>query len=130
MNDLNKSIHIFKVNADLREVTGCVLIPEIPDAQGDIISEGEIQNAAHAFMLGYRAQQSEMGLMHKKTTSKIVVLESYCAPVDMTINNNAITKGSWVLKVRVNDNGIWAQVKSGELQGFSIGGRGKRVEEN
>ena len=59
------------------------LIPEVPDAEGDVISEDEIADAAHQFLIDYRKQQAEMGFMHKNTTPKIVILESYLAPVDL-----------------------------------------------
>jgi DNA adenine methylase len=129
MTDIIKGLNIYKISEEKRQILGCVLIPEVPDAQNDIISEDEIANAAHEFMIDYRKQQSEMGLMHKSTTSKIVILESFIAPVDMEINSNRIIKGSWLIKVKINDNQIWQDVKSGKLLGFSIGGNGKRIPE-
>jgi DNA adenine methylase len=129
MNENIKGLNIYKISEEKRQVLGCVLIPEVPDAQNDIISEEEIANAAHDFMIDYRKQQSEMGLMHKNTTSKIVILESFIAPVEMMINGNRITKGSWLLKVKINDDQIWKDVKDGKLLGFSIGGNGKRIAE-
>ena len=123
-------MEIFKIAEEKREVTATILIPEIPDAQGDCIGVEEIQAACHDFMLRYNKQESSMGLMHKELTSKIQILESYCAPCDFEINKKQIAMGTWILKVKILDDDLWESVKDGSLQGFSIGGRGKRVEEN
>jgi len=36
-----------------------------------------------------------------------------------------ITKGSWVMTVKVFDKAIWKEIKDGELKAFSPGGLGK-----
>jgi len=111
-------------------VYGVVLKPEAEDAQGDIISEEEIEKAAHAFLTNYRKQQSDMGIMHTETTPDVVVVESYIAPSTFTIGKVKVKKGSWIVGSKINKKELWDKVQKGQYAGYSIGGRGKRVESN
>lgn len=52
--------------------------------------------------------------------------ESFVARQDLSIEGTSIPEGSWVLGVKVEDDEVWSQVKSGELSGFSIYGQGER----
>ena len=111
---------------DERYVLGIVLEPEVVDAQGDIYSPEEISQAAHRFMEEFGG----LGLMHRmRVDGQVKVLESYLAPVDFELAGTAIKKGTWLLGVRVLADGLWDQVKTGALTGFSIGGSARRVPE-
>jgi hypothetical protein len=102
-----------------RYVLGIVLEPETVDAQKDVYSADEVENAAHVFMEQYR----NTGLMHEKMVNdKVKILQSYIAPADMTIGTEAVKKGTWLMAVHVLDDDLWASVKSEGLTGFSIGG--------
>lgn len=104
---------------DQRYVLGIVLEPDVVDAQNDTYSASEVRNAAEKFMESYR----NVGLMHKQmVTGKVEIIESYIAPVDMTIGETPVKKGTWLMAVRVKDDGLWGDVKAGRLGGFSIGG--------
>jgi len=54
------------------------------------------------------------------------ILESYLAPAEFEVDGTRIKRGTWLLAVRVTDDDLWRQIKSGELTGFSIGGRALR----
>jgi site-specific DNA-adenine methylase len=111
---------------DERFVLGIVLEPEVIDAQGDIYSAEEIRAAAHRFMEDFGG----LGLMHRmRVNGKVKVLESFLAPTDFVLGDLAVKKGTWMLAVRVLDDALWEQVKTGELTGFSIGGSARRVPE-
>lgn len=104
---------------DERYVLGIVLEPDIVDAQKDTYSSDEIRQAEHKFMEEFRT----MGLMHKEVVNEgVKILESYLAPVDFELGGITVKKGTWLMAVRVVDDGLWAQVKGGGLTGFSIGG--------
>jgi hypothetical protein len=107
-----------------RLVTGVVLEPDTPDAQGDIYNEEEVEKAAHGYMSRYRIS-SEMGEMHKSTTKKIEVVESWLQREPAALNGQPVKKGSWLITVKVNKDDAWEKVKSGEYRGFSIGGTAK-----
>ena len=111
---------------DERYVLGVVLEPEVIDAQGDIYSPEEIRQAAHRFMEEFGG----LGLMHRmRVNGQVKVLESYVSPVDFTVGEVSVRKGTWLLAVRILSDALWEQVKSGELTGFSIGGSARRVPE-
>ncbi len=107
---------------DERFVLGVVLQPEVVDAQGDIYSAVEIRHAAHRFMEDFGA----LGLMHRyRVNDQVKVVETYLAPTDLTIGDQPVPKGTWLLGVHVLSDELWGQVKDGVLTGFSIGGSAK-----
>jgi DNA adenine methylase len=90
----------------------------VVDAQQDTYTEAEVKQAAHGFMEDF----GKMGLMHKEFVDGVKILENYLAPIDFTCGDEAVKKGTWLLGVRVHDDGIWKRAKTGDLTGFSIGG--------
>jgi DNA adenine methylase len=60
---------------------------------------------------------------------RVKILESYLAPAPFALDGMQIRKGTWLLAVRVLDDELWAQIKTGDLTGFSIGGSAARYEE-
>ena len=72
------------------------------------------------------AKSRTVGNQHQGP-AKAEVVESFVAPMDMAVDGEKITKGSWVLAVRVKDDTIWKAVQNGELNAFSIGGKGLRT---
>jgi len=66
--------------------------------------------------------------MHRElVTGRVKILESYLAPAAFELDRTNVKKGTWLLAVRVVDDDLWKQVKSGELAGFSIGGSAVKV---
>jgi site-specific DNA-adenine methylase len=119
---LNKRIPLLKTGEE-RYVLGIVLEPETVDAQNDIYSAAEVREAAHRFMEQYQ----NIGLMHQDLVNgKVKILESYLAPASFELSGAQVRKGTWLLAVRVLDDGLWGQIKSGELTGLSIGGNAVR----
>ncbi len=100
---------------DRQIVYGPVLIPDMPDSDGDVVSKDKIERVAHRFLEEYR-------LMEHMHTLKSVArpVESYIAPVDIELGGNRIPQGSWVMGAKVNDPDAWDDVKTGKLTGFSV----------
>lgn len=122
--EVEREVPIIKAAGEKRIVYGIVLVPEEVDAQGDIYSEEAIAEAAH----GYMERFANMGIMHRELANgKIKILESFLAPVDMTIGGQKVKRGTWLLVVRVIDDKLWSDVKTGKWTGFSIGGSARRV---
>ena len=120
-----REIELLKADAgEERVVFGIVLEPDTVDAQGDTISADEIEKAAHRFMSDFR----NLGVQHEEIVDgdALQLLESYVAPVAMTIAKKKIKAGTWLMKERVVSDDLWAGVKSGAITGFSIGGSGIR----
>jgi len=117
-------VPIQKASEEERTVTGIVLQPDVVDAQGDIIDSSVIRKAAHNFLANFN-KKTTLGYMHKDMNPKFELVESYIAPCELNINGSIVTKGSWVMTMKVLDDKAWKMVKVGKLTGFSIGGRAK-----
>lgn len=107
-----------------RLITGIVLKPEETDAHKDIYSAEVIRGAAHGFLRNYNASTG-IGYMHRGVRSSLQLVESWIAPVDLTIGGRKIKKGTWLMTVYVPDDAVWEEVKAGKITGFSIGGTAK-----
>jgi hypothetical protein len=109
---------------DARQIVyGVVLVPDIVDSQGDVISKEEIEKAAHGFLI--RARKHDVH--HSDKPEAVETVESFVAPTDFEMGGKRVLKGSWVMGVHVSDRKIWKKVQKGELDGFSIGGTGERI---
>jgi len=121
---VKREISVIKVDSEEeRTVFGIVLEPETIDSQNDIYNEDEIRKTAYRFLERYQ----QFGLMHQDIIQSILPLESYLAPVTFDMRGQSVKKGTWLLRVRVLDDRIWEDVKSGRLTGFSIGGSALRT---
>lgn len=125
------SVHRFAKVADDEDFTfilGPVLVPEEVDKQGEIISAEEIEQAAHSFI----EDNGTAGLVHKVMLKRreAVVVESYIERGNRKVNGQTIKKGTWMLGMRVYDNDIRKMILDGDLKGYSIGGTGRRIEED
>lgn len=104
-----------------RYTLGIVLEPDVIDSQNDTYDAPTIRKAAHLYMERYQT----MGLQHKEMTTDIQVVESYLAPVDMTINGRTIKAGTWLMGNKYAE-GVWKDVLAGKYTGLSIGGYANR----
>ncbi|MBA7534306.1 DNA ligase [subsurface metagenome] len=120
-----KFMPIFDVSKkeDEHIVAGVVYSPDEVDSQGDMATEEEIRKAAYRFM----EEVQKFKVNHEGKNVDVKVLEIYIAPQNLEIAGQKVKKGSWVLVVRILDEGIWKKIKSGELSGFSLAGRAHGV---
>ena len=122
--DIDILFPIAKVD-ERRLITGIVLEPGIVDAHKDFETAQTIEDAAHNFLRKYN-QQTRMGLQHTMFGAiGVDLVESYLAPQDFDMGGEGVRKGSWVITVKVHDDGLWDRIKKGEITGFSIGGSAK-----
>lgn len=103
---------------DEQIVCGVVYEPDVEDAQGDKANEVEIRKAAYQFIENVQ----KFKVNHKGKPIKVKLLESYITPQDLTIANQFVKKGSWILTIRVLAAKVWKAIKSGEYTGFSMAG--------
>lgn len=114
-----------------RMVYGVVLEPEAVDAHGEVIDKATIKRAAHLYMEFYQ----QKGFQHGKSgrypqfPKGLRIMESYIAPVNMTVNGKRVRAGSWVMAMRVDHDGLWEDIKTGRVTGFSIGGIARVIQE-
>lgn len=120
-----REIPIFKFDTgeEERTILGIVMEPNEVDSQNDKVSVEEIRQAAHKFMEDF----GNLGKQHGEIVNgKLVLLETYIAPVSFDVEGQHVKKGSWLFLERVVDDELWTAVKKGEFTGFSIGGSAVR----
>lgn len=105
---------------ELRQVL-FVAMQEGVDATGDYTSLDEIRKAKESFNKQLAAQRKLANLWHIYPTDVFTPIESYIAPADMVIGDKAVKKGTWLVQLQINDDQTWELVKSGEINGISIG---------
>lgn len=118
----SRDVRIVKSEEDGEERTvfGAVLVPDDPDAQGDIYNAEEVRKAAHGYMEVYGGR---MKVMHKGAlVDDLVVIETYVSKSEVTFGDETFPVGTWFMTARVVDDELWTSVKKGEFTGFSIGG--------
>lgn len=117
------SAAIFKADSEKRLVYGVVSEPLTVDAQGDVLSEEEIEQFAHNYLI--KSQKFDVRHNWKRVRASIV--ESWIAKSDFEWMGEVIKKGSWIIGVKVFDDDLWSKIRAGVYKAFSIGGRGVRV---
>lgn len=112
----NKAPVVKSLNEELKQVT-YVAMQEGVDLHGDLVTAQEVQKA-HA---SFSKSAMKANLFHMMMTDTFSVLESYLAPVDMVLSEHFVKKGTWLMTLQVNDDDVWQLIKSGEINGISIG---------
>lgn len=105
------------VNEELKQATYVVMVPDEVDLHGDIVSEEEVRKACHNF----NKHSMQPNLFHMVKTETFEFCESYCTPVEFTLGDKEVKKGTWVATIQVLDDDLWELIKSGEVSGLSIG---------
>lgn len=102
-----------------RFVYGIAMEPDTTDSHGHFQTKATIRVAAHGFMEDF----GNVGHQHRKyINQKVRILETGIAMSAFNVGDEVVTEGTWFFAVRVRDDEIWADVKSGKITGFSIGG--------
>lgn len=110
-----------------RLVGGVVLPAAEVDLQDDTVSRDEIRQAAHRFAAGLNLGTGP-DLMHEVDLPPgVSIVETYLAPVDFQMGEDAVITGSWVMWMHIANDEIWAGVLSGDIAAFSIVGTAQRV---
>ena len=110
-----------KADAELQVVWGEVFAPGLPDSQGDIMNTDDIREMMFRFMKADRLRKIDV--RHSTAESGCQVVECFQA----RDSDPDFIPGSWVLGVWCTE-ATWAEVKKGELNGFSLDGIGVRID--
>lgn len=122
--NISKHIELLVKEDDPQQIVyGIVYEPNVEDAHGDFMTAAEIEKAAHIFMKEYQ----QIDKQHDFTSEVGKVIESYIAPADFEIGGQEVTKGSWVMAVKVEDE-MWTSIQKGEFTGFSLAGMAELIE--
>ena len=122
--DINKYIPIVKVDNEKRIVCGIVYSPYEVDAQGDWMTPEEIEKAAHNYLIKYR----KLTKNHDKELKDCYIAESNTTPQDETIGGQLVKRGSWVVKIKVLNDNMWNDIKTGDITGLSMAGSALGIE--
>ena len=115
---VNNKVQLAKsLNEELKQVTYVAMLPDSTDLTGDYTSAEEVRKAKESF----NSSQQRANLFHMSMTDTFSVIESYLAPADMILSNQAVLKGTWLMTLQINDDELWESVKSGDINGISIG---------
>ena len=135
------NVPIVKAQAGKQIVCGVVLQPWQPggDSQGDILSPGTFEDAAHKWMATSRV----IGVNHQEQAEGAHPVESYLVPYPsgddyraaikgephkayrFKMGAETVTSGSWILSTKLSPK-LWKAYEAGEIAAYSIGGYGRR----
>jgi hypothetical protein len=113
-NTVVQRVAIKRVDDDKRVVYGEVYAPYALDSHGEFMLPEDIELMAHRFMKLELGTSIDTG--HDNVPNGSYPIESFIA----RRGDPDYTPGAWVLGVKVPDDDIWMQVKSGKLNGFSF----------
>ena len=117
--NVEADVKLLKRDEAQQIVYGVVYEPDVVDAHGDFMTADEIEKAAHVFLKEFR----NIDKQHDFASKVGEVIESYIAPADFELGGQAVTKGTWMMAVKVVDD-VWTGIQKGEYTGFSLAGYG------
>lgn len=92
-----------------------VYAPNIPDADGDIMSAADIEEMAYKFLR--EKKNDRIDLQHNNRLIKgATLVESFIARK----GDPTFIEGAWVVGVHVPDAKVWSMIRKGEINGFSM----------
>jgi len=107
-------VKIKKIDEERRLIFGEVYAPNRLDTYGEFMTADDIELMAHRFA---RLDLGEViDTNHDNIPNGSFPVESFVARA----GDPDFVEGAWVLGVKVPDDHIWAQIKKGELNGFSF----------
>lgn len=126
---LKKAVRIVKVDAAQRLLYSVGYEPDVADAHEDGMTPAEVMKTAHSFMMNYAQGQAETGVDHRKSVGRaqLPIVESFIAPMDYTLGDQLVRKGTWVAVAKVLDDQLWKDVLARKYTGWSFEGYGRRV---
>jgi len=120
----SQTANVFKVLEDQRLVYGWAYVSTVNgqislDHSGEYIRPEEIVKAATNFMLEARvAKEMHSGPQIGEIVHSLPITKEIASSLGLTTE-----KEGWVICVKIRDDKVWEQVKTGKLSAFSIGGR-------
>lgn len=107
-----------------RQALFVVLEPDVVDLHGDTYTAEEVEKACN----NYNAHCQVANIFHQVETEEATVLQSFIAPSAFTLDNGVkVKKGTWLQwwhfpETEVGE-ALWQGVKSGDINGVSIGAK-------
>ena len=109
------------LDEELMQVTYVAMLPDSTDLHGDYTSAEDVRKAKESF----NKSMQRANLFHMVMTDTFEICESYLAPTDFVLGEQFVAKGTWLVTLQVHDDTVWNLIKSGEINGVSIGATAK-----
>jgi|DEB0MinimDraft_3_1074331.scaffolds.fasta_scaffold01075_4 hypothetical protein len=129
----HRAYSLAQVDEDKRTLIGAALIPDkeivrFDDVTGEeydvYFSQDTVKLASELYMKHNRT--NEHTFEHQEPVEDVHVVESWIVDDPEMDKSKAygmsMPKGTWMVRVRVDNEDMWQKVKSGEVRGFSIEG--------
>lgn len=122
----------FSLDDEKKELIGAALIPDLNIYRKDEdtgegyyvkFSSETVRKIAQVFF--NKGFQNNMNIQHSDIPARSFIYQSYIVdeskgmPSPKGLN---LPDGSWVIGVKVDDDEVWSQIKSGKQKGFSVEG--------
>lgn len=112
------------------EISAFYCAPDDVDGHGDAMSAEEIVKMVDNFNIELSKGKNLSNINHKETTEGFTFIKAFVAECDMMIGEKPVREGTPLIKVQYNDVDLWKARKAGEYTGWSIGAKGKYVEDS
>lgn len=128
MENISISFRIEKATATGRYVSGWLSVVQkdgkrVEDTQGDLISMVELQKGVHKYMRGSRVIKKQHSGDQIGEMVEIVMIDDDFAKAHGITHTK---RGAWGT-AEITDEATRESVRKGEVQGWSMGGKGKRT---
>ena len=109
-------------SAEKQVVLAEVYAPFELDTDAEAATPEEVEQAAYKFLSSGRVDKID--LVHNGVETGSRVVESFIATKN---DPRGFAEGAWVMGVQVPDPDLWAAIKDGKINGFSLGGSSIKV---
>ena len=122
-------VNIVKIDEEHRIIYGWASVTTnkgeyVVDRQGDVIKTETLHKAVNEFMKGVRVGKlMHMGEQVGQIVHSFPITKEICSALGIQSD-----KEGWITGYFVEDDNLWADVKSGKYASFSIGGRAIKEE--
>ena len=132
MSKAKNNLTLAKVDEDKRELISPALIPlkniyrYDADTDSDYyvyFSKDTVKNCAYSFLKNNNHHKAT--LEHQDRVSGVLTVESWIIEGDMDkskLYGFDLPKGTWMVKMKIENDDLWQKIKSGDIKGLSIEG--------
>jgi len=111
---LRAEFTVKSINNDQQVVVGEVYAPYVIDSHREMMLPDALVQLAHAFVEEDKIKMVDV--LHSNKWIHASIIESFIARK----GDPDFQEGAWVLAVKIHDKDIWARVRRGELNGYSL----------
>ena len=132
MSKAKNNLTLAKIDTDKREIISPALIPNKNiyrvDENGDdyyvYFSKDTVKNCAYSFLKNNKHHKATY--QHQERVSGVLTVESWIIEDPKMDKANLygfqLKKGTWMVKMKIENDDLWQKVKSGDIKGLSIEG--------